>query len=98
MTCDDQTVLVRRVRWREAQDARLKARARIGAPLSAVAQALLVYLQLLCGREGPSPRTDETMMDRRSIDVADCQPRQFTRKTFDGEPPLLLGRCYRSVE
>jgi hypothetical protein len=39
------------------------------------------------------------MMDRRStIDVADCQPRQFTRKTFDGEPPLLLGRCYRSVE
>ena len=47
MTCDDQTVLVRRVRWREAQDARLKARARIGAPLSALAQALLVHMQLL---------------------------------------------------
>ena len=67
--CVDQTELVRNVRWREAQDAGLEVRSRIGTLLIDRAHALLLYLDLLRSRQRPRASPDETKMDGRSSDM-----------------------------
>ena len=57
------------MRWREAQDAGLEVRSRIGTPLIDRAHALLLYLDLLRSRQRPRASPNETKMDGRSSDM-----------------------------
>ena len=83
---------------REAQDAGMEARLRIGTPLSDRIHALLSYHELLRSRQRPCASPDETKMDGRSSDMDDRQACQFTRKSFERELLPPLGRWYRSIE